>query len=169
MTSKRRRPIDVLQMSKHPKNTPCRCKCRRQIDVSEMYVCSWAFWSGSLHCITKDRHLVYFWRIIIIIFSLSSNTSATGDIFDLSIHYNIVYRHPKFSCDDALFPCHNVFSWKLFIVKFVLNVNSIRNLTIKFEFIWEYSYLGNLFSDWSMLMSSSKIQLVAQKSVVNHL
>ncbi len=39
-------------------------------------------WSGSLRCITKDRHLVYFWQIIIIIVSLSSKTSATGVIFD---------------------------------------------------------------------------------------
>ncbi len=47
---------------------------------------------------------------IIIIFSLSSKVSATGDIFDLSIHYNIVYLYPKLSCDDALCPCHNVLS-----------------------------------------------------------
>ncbi len=41
-----------------------------------------SFWSGSLRCITTDRHLVYFWWIIIIIVSLSSKTSATGFIFD---------------------------------------------------------------------------------------
>ncbi len=41
-----------------------------------------SFWSGSPHCITKDRHLVYFWQIIIIIISLLSKASATGDIFD---------------------------------------------------------------------------------------
>ncbi len=49
----------------------------------ELISCAVAsFWSGSLRCITKDRHLVYFWWIIIIIVSLSSKASATGDIFD---------------------------------------------------------------------------------------
>ncbi len=41
-----------------------------------------SFWSVSLRCITKDRHLVYFWQIIIIIVSCRQKTSATGIIFD---------------------------------------------------------------------------------------
>ncbi len=40
-----------------------------------------SFWSCSLHCITKDRYIVYFWRRISIV-SLSSKTSATSIIFD---------------------------------------------------------------------------------------
>ncbi len=84
-----------------------------------------SFWSVSLRCITKDRHLVYFWQIIIIIVSLSSkNISNRHYIWLSSLYYTIVNQHPKSSCEDASFPCHNVFSWKWFIVKCVLNVNS---------------------------------------------
>ncbi len=115
------------------------CTCLRRITAPrppELIRCTVAsFWSVFLRCITKDRLLVYFSQIIIIIVSLALKASATGNMFDKSI----VYRHPTLSCDDASFPCHNVFSWKLFIVKCVLNVNSIWNWTIQFEFIWENS------------------------------
>ncbi len=80
---------------------------------------------AALCAASLDRHLVYFWWIIIILFSLSSKTSDNRRYLWLSsLHYTIVYRHPELSCDYASFPCHNVFSWKLFIGKCVFNVNS---------------------------------------------
>ncbi len=137
------------------------CTCLRRITAprpSELIRRAVAsFWSASLCCITKDRHLVYFWRIIIIIFLLSSKVSATGDMFDKSIHLSSI----------------GTLHWVVMMLRFLAIMYSHCQMCVECKLYLELNhsiwiYLRKFLIKEIMRMSSTKIPFVAQQSVVNH-
>ncbi len=76
-----------------------------------------SFWSSSLCCITTDRHLVYVWKIIIIIIitivSLSSKTSAAGIILDCR-RYTILLSI-------------GTLNWVVMMLRFLVIMYSLKN------------------------------------------